>query len=132
MTDPVLAGVHHLKIPVSDLDTSIAWYGTALRSTRVERFDHRDDEGNLYAAVLDLPGVDIPVELRLAPDAAAATKGHDPITFGVADRAGLDRWLTHLDHHGVARSPVITGLFGHLVEFASPDGLLIHIYTNPG
>src|ERR687886_591220 len=27
---PTLAGVHHLKLPVTDLDRSIAWYGRCL------------------------------------------------------------------------------------------------------
>jgi catechol 2,3-dioxygenase-like lactoylglutathione lyase family enzyme len=128
---PVLAGVHHLKIAVSDLDTSIRWYERVLRAHRVERFDHRDTGGTLFGVILNLPGVDIPVELRLAPEAAAGTAGHDPITFGVADRTGLDRWVAHLDRHGVDRSPVVTGFIGHLVEFTSPDGLAIRIYTNP-
>jgi catechol 2,3-dioxygenase-like lactoylglutathione lyase family enzyme len=130
-TEPVLAGVHHLKIPVSDLDTSTAWYGTALRAHRDERFDHRDADGRLFGVILTIPGVDIPVELRLAPESAAATAGHDPITFGVADRAGLDRWVAHLDGNGVEHSPVIAGFIGHLVQFSSPDGLEIRIYTVP-
>jgi catechol 2,3-dioxygenase-like lactoylglutathione lyase family enzyme len=129
--EPALAGVHHLKIAVSDLDTSIAWYERVLRAHRVERFDHRDDTGALFGVIVELPGVDIPIELRLSPETAAATAGHDPITFGVTDRTELDYWVAHLDRQGVDHSPVITGFVGHLVRFTSPDGLAIRIYTNP-
>lgn len=128
---PTFTGVHHIKFPVSDLDASTAWFERTLLATRISRFDHVDADGRLFAVILTLPGVAVPTELRLAPDAAKATAGYDPITFGVADEAALDRWITHLDALGVAHSPKIAGFIGRLIEFRTPDGLAIRVYTDP-
>ena len=127
---PTFTGVHHLKFPVSDMPASIAWFETALGATRVANLDHLDRDGNLFAVIMMLPGLEVPTELRLAPAAAAAIAGYDPVTFGVADRAALDDWISHLDAVGVEHSPVIAGFAGHLIEFRTPDGLAIRAYTD--
>jgi hypothetical protein len=51
----------------------------------VEKFDHHDEHGRLFAAIVRFPGVGPLVELRLAPEAARSVAGYDPVTFGVAD-----------------------------------------------
>ena len=127
---PTFTGIHHLKFPVSDLSAGIAWYERALGATRHDHLDHHDREGNLFAVILSLPGLAVPVELRLAPAAAAALAGYDPVTFGVAGRAGLDAWVDQLDSAGIEHSPVISGFAGQLIEFQTPDGLAIRIYTD--
>jgi hypothetical protein len=81
--------------------------------------------------VMVLPGVDVRLELRLAPAAAEAVAGYDPVTFGVADRAALNDWVAHFDACGVKHSPVITGYIGHVVELTTPDGIPIRLYTDP-
>ncbi|MFD5828083.1 VOC family protein [Lentzea sp. NPDC060358] len=128
---PILSGIHHLKLPVTDLEESIAWFADALGARHVERFDHHDESGALFAVIVLLPGVDVPVELRLAPAAAEAVAGYDPVTFGVSDRAALDSWVEHLDARGVPHSPVIAGFIGDLVELSTPDGLALRFYTDP-
>lgn len=69
MTTPSLSGIHHLKLPVRDIQASVTWFEQTLGARRIERFDHHDETGSLYAVILTLPGVDVPVELRLAPAA---------------------------------------------------------------
>jgi catechol 2,3-dioxygenase-like lactoylglutathione lyase family enzyme len=128
---PVLSGLHHLKIPVSDLEISVAWYEQVFGARHRSEYDHRDRNGILYAAMLDIPGLGVLTELRLAPKAAKAVAGYDPVTYGVADRAELDRWMAHLDACNVYHSPVISGYIGYLVIFADPDGLRLRFYTNP-
>ncbi|UQN31491.1 VOC family protein [Brachybacterium kimchii] len=128
---PTLSGIHHLKLPVRDLDEGIAWFADSLGARHVERFDHHDETGTRYAVIVQLPGLDVPVELREAPAAAAALDGYDPVTFGVADRAALDLWVEHLDARGVAHSPVISGFIGDLIELRTPDGLALRLYTDP-
>ncbi len=44
-----------------------------------------------------MPGLGTLVQLRLAPDTAAAVAVYKPVTFGVADRTCLDQWVDHLD-----------------------------------
>ena len=45
MTAPPITGVHHLKLPVSDLPRSRRWYESVL-GLRVQREFH-DDDGSL-------------------------------------------------------------------------------------
>jgi catechol 2,3-dioxygenase-like lactoylglutathione lyase family enzyme len=125
------SGLHHLKVPVSDLDASVAWYEKALRATVQGDLDHRDPEGNLFARMLQIPGLEVLLELRLAPKAAAATDGYDPITLQVDDLTHLRQWLDHLDAAGVRHSPELRSMIGFLLVVPDPDGLMIRIHTKP-
>ena len=128
---PALTGVHHLKFPVHDLAASIAWFETALGAVRVVAQDHVDREGRLFAVILRVPGLGSPIELRHAPETARAAQGYDPVTFGVADRAALEAWVSHLDRAGVDHSPIINGFIGQMIEFRTIDGLSVRLYTDP-
>lgn len=128
---PAFSGIHHLKFPVGDLPAGIAWFESALGATRLGHLDHLDRDGRLFAVILQLPGLDVLTELRLAPEAAAGAAGYDPVTFGAADRAALDAWGAHFDALGVPHSPVISGFAGELIELQTPDGIAIRIYTDP-
>ncbi|MFF5859858.1 VOC family protein [Streptomyces sp. NPDC012751] len=127
---PAVRGVHHIKIPVSDLERSIAWYASVLGARRIPEFDHVTPDGVLFAVILDVPGAGVPVELRLDPETAGRLAGFDPLTFAVAGRAELDGWVRHLDTLGVPRSPVIVALLGHLLVVPDPDGVRLRFYTD--
>jgi hypothetical protein len=45
MTGFSYVGLHHVKFPVTDLDTSLQWYETVLKAKREPRFDHMDANG---------------------------------------------------------------------------------------
>lgn len=131
MASPTFTGVHHLKVPVTDVEASAAWFERAFGARRVHRFDHREEDGTLYAAMMMMPGVDAPVELRHASKAAKATAGYDPFTFGVKDKAALDAWVGHLDAQGIKHTPIVTGYIGHVIGIDTPDGLALRVYTDP-
>ncbi|MFL6087332.1 MAG: VOC family protein [Mycobacterium sp.] len=131
MAAPRLKRVHHIKLPVTDLDTSLNWYRRVLDAEHLTRFDHYDGAGTRYAVILQLPGVDIPIELRWAPDAAAATVGYDPVHFVAGGTDDLQAWVAHLDTLGIEHSPVITALAGQLLIFRDPDQTYLHLLTAP-
>ncbi|MFE6718271.1 VOC family protein [Streptomyces albidoflavus] len=131
MSPPHLAGLHHVTLPVSDLEASTAWYTKVLGAARVPGLDHHDPAGNRYSVVVTLPGLHVPLQLRLAPEAVAATGAYDPLTLGVTDRAELDRWAAHLDESGVPHRPVTAARLGHALSFHDPDGTLLRLYTVP-
>lgn len=131
MTVPVLSGLHHVTLPVSNLETSADWYKKALRGERVARLDHHDPAGNPVAIVLRLPGLTVPVKLQLAPEAAATDSGYDPVTLAVVDLTALDRWADHLDDSGITHSPVTPARLGHSISLNDPDGTLLRLYTEP-
>ena len=64
MTAPSLSGIHHLKVPVVDLDASLAWYQTILGAHLLTGLDHVDSDGTRYATILEIPG--LPVLLNCA------------------------------------------------------------------
>ncbi len=128
MTLPTFTGVRHLKIPVADVEASAAWFEKAFGAQRVERFNHRERDGTLYAAMVMMPGVDSPVKLRHASKSVA---GYDPVTFRVKDKAVLDQWVERLDAQGIKHTPVVTGYIGHVIGIDTPDGLALRVYTDP-
>lgn len=128
---PSLSGIHHLSVPVTDLEDSLQWYQNALNATRIERFDHHDDDGAIFAAILQLPGDAPLLELRRDIEAAHGADGYTPIVFGVGDRAGLDRWVQHFDAAQVRHSVITPRRVGECVDVSSPDGLVLRFYTDP-
>ncbi len=133
---PALQRLHHLRIPVSDLDASLKYYTSVLGLTHVEKLDHRlPDKGNKrFAVILSHPtngtpnGIP-PIELRHAPSHAARSAGWYPICFEVDRRADLDTWVECLNRHGVQNSGVITALLGWALFFKDPDGTHLSFYT---
>jgi catechol 2,3-dioxygenase-like lactoylglutathione lyase family enzyme len=97
MTAPRLKGLHHIKLPVTDLDTSLSWYQRVFDAEHLSQFDHYDGAGARYAVIPQLPGVDILIELRWAPDAATATAGYDPVSLVAGGADDLQAWIDHLD-----------------------------------
>ncbi|MDF2712032.1 MAG: glyoxalase [Nonomuraea muscovyensis] len=99
MPRPQLAGIHHVKIPVTDLPRSRSWY---------ER---------VFGLTVTMEG------------AAAGCRGFDPIGFAIQDHADVQAWAGHLDELGIAHSPVIEASIGWLLVFNDPDDLELHLYT---
>ncbi len=56
VTTPGFTGVHHVTIPVSDLQADITWFENCLAAERLPRFDHHDQDGAVFAVILELPG----------------------------------------------------------------------------
>ncbi|MFI1801351.1 antibiotic biosynthesis monooxygenase [Streptomyces sp. NPDC020379] len=128
-TNPVPLGIHHLKLPVTDLERSARWYGDVLGAHRLTELDHRRPGGTLFAVVLDVPGLGTRLELRLDPVTATAVEGYDFLTLAVDDRTALDRWIAHLDTLDVPHSPPVVALVGWLLVIPDPDGQRLRLYT---
>lgn len=128
MAPPALSGLHHVTFRVSDLDAGTEWYSRVLGAEHLKSLDHFDEQGTRFAVMLRLPGLAVPVQLRMVPE-ASPVRAYEPITFGVADIRALNRWACHFDGCGVAHSPVRTARAGHAVTFADPDGTPMRLYT---
>jgi catechol 2,3-dioxygenase-like lactoylglutathione lyase family enzyme len=126
---PPLRGIHHVKLPVSDLDVSLAFYETALGAERLPEADHLRADGTRYACILRAPGLGTLLELRLDPAQAAAQRHFDPLTIAVDDRAALAAWEAHLEAVGVPHSPVLPALQAWLLVVEDPDGIRVRLYT---
>jgi catechol 2,3-dioxygenase-like lactoylglutathione lyase family enzyme len=128
MNQPALAGIHHLKIPVTDLSRSVAWYEKVFGFRATIEFPEGDGVVRGIGGVL--PGLGAPtIAFRENKQAAQGCQGFDPFGLGVADRSDLEDWAAHLDTLGIDHSPVIEATIGWLLVFNDPDGLEIHLYT---
>lgn len=127
MANPELAGIHHLKIPVTDLERSVAWYAKVFgyRTT----WEFADADGVVRGVGGEVPGLGCTLTFRVNPQAAEGCRNFDPVSFGVRDRDHVVQWAAHLDEVGVEHSPVIEASIGWLLVFDDPDGLQLHLYS---
>jgi catechol 2,3-dioxygenase-like lactoylglutathione lyase family enzyme len=126
---PEFEGIHHLKLPVTDLERSASWYGQVLGARRLTELDHCRPDGTLFAVILEVPNLGTRLELRLDPTTADALAAYNFVNLAVEDRAALDRWVEHLDNVGIRHSPPIVALLGWMLVIPDPDGLCLHLYT---
>lgn len=128
MSRPTLAGIHHVKIPVTDLARSIDWYARVF-GFRVS-MEFPDADGVVRGVSGELPGLgDTLVAFRVNPKAAEGCEGFDPVSFAVEDHADIQAWADHLDQMGIRHSPVIEASVGWLLVLHDPDGLELHLYS---
>lgn len=135
---PVLAGIHHIGLTVTDIEASEAWYGRVLGLHRVFVEPHHDGDGASYAVVLGAEGLPINVGLDHNPanggeDFDASRTGLDHVCLQVASRQSIDGWTAHLDREGVAHSGVTAfdamGMHIAVVNFRDPDGIALELMS---
>jgi catechol 2,3-dioxygenase-like lactoylglutathione lyase family enzyme len=121
MASPVLSGIHHIKIPVTDLARSVRWYERVFGFAVTMEFPDADNVVRGVAGTV--PGLgDTQPTLRVNPGAAHGCIGFDPVSFAVGGETDVRVWATHLDAVEVAHSPVIEASIGWLLVFDDPDG----------
>jgi hypothetical protein len=125
MAAPPLARLHHLKVPVTELDIHLDWYQRVFDASYVSALDHVDGDGARYAAILEVPGLPVPLELRSAPAAADALCECDILVLAVDSADELAQWVTHLDTADVTHAPIVTGGAGPVLVAVDPDGKFI-------
>ena len=123
-----LAGFHHVKLPVSDIDRSREWYERVLGLTVDIEFV---EDGTVKGVALVDAGT-VSIALRLDPARAAAMSGFDAIALAVPTRADVARWQDRLDGLGEPHAGVVTGHRGGcvLIGVHDPDGLEIRLYAD--
>jgi hypothetical protein len=103
---PVLAGVHHLKLPVSDLTRSAEWYQSRLGYRVAAEFGRRPRPGGRAAA------------------------GFDYFSIGVPDRDVLDALAARLTGLGEEHAGVHWASIGWILPLLhDPDGHEVRFYT---
>ncbi len=136
-TAPVLVGIQHVGLTVSDVEASVEWYTRVLGLDR--QFDephHHSDQGG-HAVVLGTPDMALNVGLDHHPANSGepfnpTRTGLDHVCFQVAD--ALSAWGTHLDQLGVANSGVyaMEGTPIRLLTFDDPDGIQLEVIAFAG
>jgi hypothetical protein len=115
---PIVTGIHHVKVPVSNINVSLAWYTRVMGAKHLTNLDHINAQGQRYAVELMLPSFGrTAMELRLNSDQAKSQEMFDPITWGVESLDQIKQWEEWLVMNNVATSPVFTGVTGWLLVF---------------
>jgi catechol 2,3-dioxygenase-like lactoylglutathione lyase family enzyme len=115
-----------VKVPVTDLAVSRAWYA-AVFGLR-EEMEWPDDDGVVRGVGFSGLG-SVTLALREHPAAAAATEGFGFLNVKVPDEEDLDDCAAHLDELGIRHTPVISAARGRLVGFHDPDGHELSFYA---
>jgi len=124
---PTLAGVHHVKLPVSDLERSIAWYESRLGYKRTIDFV---EHGTLMGVSMNHPDGGPMFGLRLDPDRARAAAGFDYFSIGVPDKAAMEALAAHLTALGEEHAGVHFATIGWILPaLHDPDGHEVRFYT---
>ena len=128
MDAPALDGIHHLKLPVADLDRSVAWYQTRLGYQLQVEFI----EGGVRMGVaLYHPNGGPPLALRLDPARAAAAAGFDYFSIGVPDKDAIGRLADRLTALGEEHAGVHWASIGWILpHLHDPDGHEVRFYTH--
>lgn len=126
-TIPTLAGVHHLKLPVTDLQRSIAWYERTLGYQRAVEFV---EQGTLMGVGLFHPSGGPMMTLRLDPERARAAAGFDYFAIGVPDKETIEALAERLNSLGEQHAGVHFASIGWILpELHDPDGHEVRFYT---
>lgn len=125
----MIDGIHHIKLPVSDLARSRAWYEQVLGFRVTMEFA---EDGEVRGVALAREGCQPQIALRTDPARARALAGFDPVALLVDSREDVHAWAAALDEAGQAHGGVVTGHGGGavLVGLHDPDGIEIRLYSD--
>ena len=117
---PALAGVHHLKLPVTDLARSREWYRSRLG---YELLAEMVEQGRLMGLALAHPNGGPRLGLRLDPERARAAAGFDYFAIGVPDKEAIDELAARLTAQGEQHGGVHWASIGWILPLLhDPDG----------
>jgi catechol 2,3-dioxygenase-like lactoylglutathione lyase family enzyme len=127
MTAPRLDGIHHVKLPVRDLERSRAWYESRLGFRAAIEFV---EQGTLMGVVLHHPNGGPEFGLRLDPERAAAAAGFDYFSIGVPSKEAIEELAARLTELGEEHAGVHFATIGWILPgLHDPDGHEVRFYT---
>jgi catechol 2,3-dioxygenase-like lactoylglutathione lyase family enzyme len=125
---PALAGVHHLKLPVTDLARSLDWYRSRLGYDLQAEFIEKD---RLMGYAMAHPNGGPALALRLDPERARAAAGFDFFAIGVPDKAAIEDLAARLTRLGESHAGVHWASIGWILPLVhDPDGHEVRFYTH--
>lgn len=125
----MISGIHHIKLPVSDVARSRAWYQRILGFETVIEFVEDDV---VKGVALQREGCQPHLALRHDPERARALSGLDALALLVPSRDDVQQWSTRLDDLGEPHGGLVQGHHGGavLVGLHDPDGIEIRLYAD--
>jgi glyoxylase I family protein len=133
MPTPEFPSLTHVALTVRDLSVSVPWYETLLDAKPV--LDEDTDPDFHHTVYLIGNGNLLGLHQHEAPapegDFSEFRVGLDHVSFGVADRAELEKWAQRLDELGIAHGGIKDATYGSGVSFRDPDGIALEFFAPP-
>lgn len=127
MTAPQLDGIHHVKLPVRDLQRSREWYQSRLGYRPSIEFV---EQGRLMGIVMEHPNGGPQLAVRLDPERAERAAGFDYFSFGVPSQPAIEQLADHLTELGEEHAGVHRATIGWILPgLHDPDGHEVRFYT---
>ena len=125
----MLSGIHHIKLPVSDVARSAAWYHRVLGFETVIEFV---EDGVIEGVALERDGCQPSIALRHDIERARALSGFDAVALLVPTRDDVQSWGERLERIGEPYGEIVQGHKGGavLVGLRDPDGIEIRLYAD--
>src|SRR5438270_1427835 len=114
MAPAEILGLHDIKVPVTNLARSRAWYERVFELKPTMEFP--DDDGVVRGVAYQRLG-GFSLALRENPAVARGIAGYDPFAILLQGRADIDAWAARLDSLDVEHSPVIEASIGWMLAF---------------
>jgi glyoxylase I family protein len=133
MSTPEFPSLTHVALTVRDLSVSVPWYETLLDAKPV--LDEDTDPDFHHTVYLIGNGNLLGLHQHETPapegDFSEYRVGLDHVSFGVANRAELEKWAQRLDELGVAHGGIKDATYGSGVSFRDPDGIALEFFAPP-
>jgi len=123
----------HVALTARDLSVSVPWYETLLDAKPV--LDEDTDPDFHHTVYLLGNGTLLGLHQHGTPapegDFSEYRVGLDHVSFGVANRAELERWARRLDELGIAHGGIKDATYGSGLSFRDPDGIALEFFAPP-
>lgn len=129
---PNITGLHHLSLTVSDLETSVPWYGATLGFDVLGEDDHA---GGRTVVLIQRPaGLTLLLQQHKAHEGSTFSEhrpGLDHVAFRVETSDELERWRAHFVETGVEFQSLIEEAYGSVLIFRDPDRIQLELFVDP-
>jgi catechol 2,3-dioxygenase-like lactoylglutathione lyase family enzyme len=123
----------HVALTVRDLSVSAPWYEALFDAEPV--IDEDTEPSMHHTVYLVGGGTLIGLHQHAVPappgDFSEYRVGLDHVSFGVPDRAELEKWAARLDEMGVPRGRIKDASYGSGLSFRDPDGIALEFFAPP-
>lgn len=124
---PLIERIAQVKLPVTDLAASVAWYAAVLDLRHwVEIVE--DDEVRGAGLIDREKSFNVALRLREHCAAEPVLTGFDVVTFLPRSRDALSALAARCDRLGVAHSGISDGPEGSRLDIPDPDGTVLRFY----
>ena len=130
---PDFPGLAHVALTVKDVETSGQWYRRLLGADPV--LDEHTDAGFRHLVWLLDGGTLLGIHQheRGVPDERFTEfrVGLDHVSFGVASRADLEKWMDRLNELRISHGGIVDAGYGSGLSFRDPDGIALEFFAPP-